>query len=327
MGRLGAVTRTRVRLWAAIALASVLSSDPAGAQAARERCPPPAFERIHRDPSENAFFLWRSDVEHRDDTNCRYEQEIQNRVVNQHDSESLHFTWEKAGLVVPRSAPLRPGQERSNVVTIPPQTNATVSYNEPLYYGSKPGTHVNTNVYVLDSAEMAPDRELSFFKLFSRIVGTGQTAQGNIEAVALEASSFTDLEKSHASVSVRTVGPVGSLALSGLLDAPFVDKRQAEQYLSLLSETLKAQKFSFAIVGAERIGFEPHDNSHYSWIEKMQFVRIGSPSGRIEKLTIPLPHAAERATREKLFAVILDAKGNPAGTGFISAVFAAPPKR
>ncbi len=327
MGRLQAIIRTLVRLSAAIALASALSANQAGAQADRDRCPPPAFERIHRDPSEHTSFLWRSDVEHRDATHCRYEKEIENRVVNQHDSNPIHFTWEKAGLVVPRSAPLWPGRARSHSMTVPPGTNAAVAYNTPLYYGSKPGIHANTNVYVLDDAETAPEREASFFKLFSRIVGNGQTAEGKVEDVALEASSFTDLGKSDASVSFTTVGPVRSLALSGLRDAPFIDKREADRYFSLLQTTLREQALFFELVGAEEIGFEPDDNSHYSWMETMEFVRIDSWSGRVQSLTIPLPRAAERATPGKLFAVILDAKGKPAGTGFVSAVFAPVPKR
>lgn len=326
MARLGAVTRTLVRLSAAITLASALSSGPAGAQPTGDRCPPPAFERMERNPSANASFLWRSDVEHRHADNCLYEQIIENRVFNNHESLPLHFTWGKAGLFVPRSAPLLPGRELSNFHTIPPQKNATVAYNEPLYYGSKSDVYVNTNVYVIDEAKTTPDREASFFELFSRIVGNGQTADGKVDEVVLEASSFTDVKRSDGTVSFTTRGPVGSLALSGLRN-PSISNLEHDIYYSRLRELLGPQNLALQVTSLKELGFEAHDNSHYESIERADFIWLTPRSGRVERITIPLPRATEQATFVKLFAVILDAKGNPGGTGFVSVVFPPVPKR
>lgn len=311
----------------AVALLLVLLPRMAFAQGDLDRCPPRAFERPVDDPIERVRFRWRSDVEHRDAANCRYEPEIVNRITNEHDSEPLVYSWDKAGLFAPRSAPLMPKQAHQNSYTIPPSASASVEYNVPLYYSTKRGVHANTDVYVYDALRVDYHHKGTTIKLFSRIVGSGKTIDGNVKEVVLDANSFTDLEKSSASISFRTAGPVGSLAFAGIRDAPFVSKADANSYYADLKRTLEAQALSSELVRGEEIGFEPHDNSHFDWIQKSEFIKVTPIRHEDKSYWIPLPHTVDRAVTGKIFTVILDAKGDPAGAGFIPAVFAPPPKR
>ncbi|MDW8369987.1 MAG: hypothetical protein RMK81_06910 [Geminicoccaceae bacterium] len=322
-----AVAGRLVLVSAAIVVGFALHPRPLHAQGGVDRCAPPAFARTEENTSERAKFRWHSDVEHRHATACRYEQQIEYRVFNEHDDASFYFTWEKAGLKVNRSKPVPPKDSRVNVLTVPPGINTTVEYGVPLYYGSKPGTSVKTDVYVLGTGRLSPTTEASRFNLFSLIVGTGETETGQLEKVVLEATSFTDLKDAVGWVSFRTTGPVRSVAFSGLRDAPFVNKEEAVTYYSRLRDSLGSMSLSVEVVGPNDVGFQPHDNSAYGWIEKAEFLKIKIPRSRPESITIPLPRADEHATSGKLFTVLLDAKGNPAGTGFVSVVFAPAPKR
>lgn len=295
-------------------------AEPSGAS---DRCPPRAYDRLERDPTADARFHWFSDVENRDGEHCRYEQEIRNRVKNGHDSKPLSFRWDAAGLYAQRSAPLPPRDVRDNNYTIPAGVTFEILYNTPLYYGDKSGKSANTDVYAVSSSSVPTTR---IFKLFSGIVGSGRTAEDRLERTTLSATSYTDLAKRDAWLSLTVTGPISAIAFAGLDDPSFLGGSERERYYARLKEDLRRQSLAFALTAGESLGFEADEAGGDRNPARDSFVFIKMPGEKIERFVIPLPSTANPRF-VTIFSVLLDAKGQMAGTGFLSAVFPAAERR